>query len=363
MSDLAQLVKSTLDAEAERAPDAPQWSPSYSLARSAGSAGNGGHRSRSIWLYATGIAAVAASVIGVLVVAGRDPAPVDAPATAADPNPPVDEPAPVVESLPAVWAPPGEEFPLEDLGPVESVGGDAVALAELTRQIGVVDHPPLTVYSSIGYVGEQSLVEWRCLSSGGGAGCSPVGFAGPDLSVTSSIDNRAAEFDLWTWSNVPNDSAYVVYGDGPDARWQAPVSGVAAFPNVDWFDSVAVAYDSAGVEVGRVDPSIVAASQDQYIDSQPLAADLEREQATEVVEVMNTAAMSCLTDAGATFGTGTVGRLGDGDADLDPDSVWAACVAAASSAVDEWMQANEIRFFDPTSESPEADEPFIDYGS
>ncbi len=345
MTNLDIRLKAALDAEAERAPIAPPWSaPRRTRPASAP------RRSHPGWIYAGGLVATVASVIGVLVVATRDTEPANAPADAS--------------SLPTspmpVWTPPGEHFPLEDLGPAERISTGTVALAELTRRIGVENHPALTAYSTIEYVGGASIEAWRCLASdGGGAGCAPVDLARPEIGVTSSVDNRIAEFDLWTWSNVPADAAYVVYGEGADdgKSWQVPVFGVAAFPNEDWFDSVAVAYSADGVEVGRVDPTVLELAQQSSPNSRPPAADLESLQLQEVAAVMNESARSCLIAAGADFGSGQIGRLGNGDA----DSIWAGCVGVAGTDVEAWLAANDIRFFDPATERPIADEPYIVY--
>ncbi|MEP6297655.1 MAG: hypothetical protein ABJ382_10015 [Ilumatobacter sp.] len=341
MSNLAYQVKAALEAEAERAPEAPPWSPTRRTQVMANESS-----SRSGWIYATGVAATAASVIGLLVLAVRDAPPVDDPATASNP-------------VASAWIPSGEQFRLDDLGPVESLEGESVTLSALSRRIGVEDHPALSIYTSIGYTGEASIVEWRCLESdGGGGGCASVDLPGPDIGVTSSIDNGIAGFDLWTWSNVPVDAAYVVYDDGDDARWQTPVFGVAAFPNVDGFESVAVAYNNEGVEVGRVDPVVLEAAQQPDPNSRPLTADLEQSQGAEVQELMNQTAIDCLTRHGATFGTESVGQLPGGDTNAS----WDECVSEAGTAVEEWPTANGISFFDPVTDSPEADEPYIKFG-
>lgn len=340
MNELTTELRAALAAEADRAPAPARWSPTH---RS--SPVGGDDRSRPAWVYTAGIAATAASVVGLLLIAGRETTPENTPATASTP-------------VPSMWAPPGAPFPLDDLGPVERIGGDSVALSSLTRRIGVENHPALTVYTSVGYVGGESIEEWRCLASdGGGAGCSPLDRTGPDIGVTSSIDNRLAEFDLWTWSNVPPDADYVVYVDGDDTRWQVPVAGVAAFPNSDWFDSVAVAYTDQGEVVARVDASVLESAQQENPATQPLVADLEASQAVAVGNVMTTTATECLEDAGAIFETASVGQLSS----EATDEVWSNCVLAAEVAVEEWLATNSIEFYDPTTVSPTADEPFIVY--
>lgn len=173
----------------------------------------------------------------------------------------------------------------------------------------------------------------RCLAEGGGAGCGPVDRPRFDLGVTSSVDNGAADYDLWTWSNVPPDATYVVYENGDATRWQRPVNGVAMFPNVHGFESVATAYTADGAEVVRIDAktqNLANAEESAAPAETRELAGLEQGQGEAIMGVMNDAMRSCLANAGAVFDGGEVGRLPAGG---DAESAWSSCVFATETAV------------------------------
>lgn len=325
MSTLESRVRAALEAEADRAPTPAPWSPTPQVAKSNSSSG-----SRSSWaIAATGVAATAVSIVGLLAIATRD-------------TTPSDNPAPASQPLKTVWAPPGEEFRLEDLGPAEYGGAGWVGLAPLTRLLGVPNHPDLSFTSGVGYFAGESIEEFRCIGSdGGGAVCYSPTRPGPAISVTSSVDNGIGEFDVWTWSNVPPHADYVVYAQDDATRWQAPILGVAAFPNRDGFNSAAVAYTNEGVEVARVDSDVLEVADQQQSDAWPIVADLDETQATEITEVMQTTAIDCLTTAGADFDNGLLGQLNSDDV----NDVWSDCVATSRTAVEDWLEDNGIQFY------------------
>ena len=112
-------------------------------------------------------------------------------------------------------------------------------------------HRKLVVLSELSYHGGpgRTALEMRCLAQGGSAGCGHATDVSPVIGVTASVDNRQADFDLWTWSNVPEGVGYVTYVDGDTRYWQRPVAGVVAFPNVEGDEQVAVAFDHGGAQV------------------------------------------------------------------------------------------------------------------
>ena len=74
----------------------------------------------------------------------------------------------------------------------------------------------------------------HCLSQlGGGAGCGPAtATSGPDSGRILSVANHVADYDLWTWTNLPAETAYVTYDAADQHLWQRPVAGTVAFPYV-----------------------------------------------------------------------------------------------------------------------------------
>lgn len=92
-----------------------------------------------------------------------------------------------------------------------------------------------------------------CTSENGSSGCRPEwNTSSWSTSITASVDNRFSTFDLRTVEGLPGDVAYVSYTGGEQQRWQRPVLGFAAFPNVDDGDQIVIAYDDTGNEVGRL---------------------------------------------------------------------------------------------------------------
>jgi hypothetical protein len=264
-----------------------------------------------IWV----IGAAAAAAIGVLVVTDdRD-----------------DRPGEVAPADAVPWTPDGVEFPLEDLGVPRSEPGLWVSVAGLTRALGVEGHPPLVVSTSLVYSGGPTAELQRCLFQAGSGGCAPEWTAAhPSVGITSSVDNTAADYDLWTWDNISPEAAYVTYVDRPEVRWQRPIAGVALFPDVAGDDEVVIAYDSEGVEVARVDAATLAAAE-RRLDGPPPPADISPAQSTQLSELTDISLEDCLIDHGAHIEQ--PGRVAVLPAGVDDVEAWSECVAAVKATV------------------------------
>ena len=114
MSNLADQVKAALEAEAARAPDLPPWrSPRLSSSLPS-------THTRRGWMYAAGVAATAASVVGLVVITTRETPPIQDSSTASNPLE-VDPATETTTEAPSVV--PGTTTVLEPPGPndIESV--------------------------------------------------------------------------------------------------------------------------------------------------------------------------------------------------------------------------------------------------
>jgi hypothetical protein len=338
MADLDTILGEALVEDAEWAPELPAtWSgPTVTMRVSARSPALRRRRLGGAILMSS----AAAATIGLVWVAdhGEDP------------------PGEVEPADTGGWTPPGVEFPLEDLGvPDSDVWSTTVA--GLARALGVEGHPPLVIATTLQYSGGATAELQRCLSERGSAGCAPEWVRDHfDIGVTSSVDNGVADYDLWTWANVPPDAAYVTYVDDPQVRWQRPVAGVAAFPNVDWFDSVAIAYTSNGTELARVDRAALDAA-DQRLEGPPPMADITRAQYQELTALTDTTLRDCLTDNGARLDA-NVAVLPAG---VDDVEVWDQCVATVKQIVAERIDAMNVAFYDPITERPTVSNPAFQF--
>jgi hypothetical protein len=152
------------------------------------------------------------------------------------------------------FRPVGTEVPLTQVAPVDpGVPVDPGSLVGLH----VIGHPTVTIYVTLDWQ-DGHVVEHRCTASDGGAGCSPAwNWAAPDLSATSTVDNRAGTFNLYTWANVPAGTAFVAWNSPSGPVWQRPVAGFVGLPFTSEIgDDRLVAYDAAGETIDAVDITV-----------------------------------------------------------------------------------------------------------
>lgn len=268
------------------------------------------------------------------------------------------------------WTPSGVEYPLRDLGPAIT-SSVRVTLAEVGHTIGVDDHPNLVVTEELWPItlpvdpdrqvsGPWELIgtsstRHRCVTSSGGGGCTPSWLSDerPDVSWSSSVDNGAADFDLWIWANVPDTVAFVSFTDHDDnVYWQRPIAHVAAFPvTASPRPGAAVTtYDDDGRTLSTMD----ALSDTDPDHPEPSASEpsmrLNVDQARTLNELNDRVLTDCLTTAGAEFDDpDRLGVLnGSGDADL----IWETCVQTTQVSV----EAIAEYFNSSTTVSPDPDD-------
>lgn len=152
------------------------------------------------------------------------------------------------------FQPEGTEVPLSEVTPPDP--GAPVQPGSLVG-LQVPGHPTISKYVTLSWQ-DGHVVEHRCTSSDGGAGCSPAwNWASPDLSWTSTVDNSAGAFNLYTWANVPNGTAFVSWNSPTGPVWQRPVAGFVGLPYTgETVDDRLVAYDAAGNVIDEVDTDI-----------------------------------------------------------------------------------------------------------
>jgi len=344
MNDLDTIIRNALLDDATRAPRLPEtWGGPATSFRDVGR-----RRSRQL-RYAALAGAAAVIIVALALLIGRSsvdrvsPAPaVDSvsPATAAD------------RVSPATgWQPPGTEFPSQDLGAPTAL--ESLTVSGLARTIRVAGQPDLTISTELTYAGGHTAELERCLSVGGGAGCTPEWNPAPlgSLGITSSVDNGVADDDLWTWQGVPTGAAYVVYGNSAEQRWQRPIAGVVVFPNQPGVDG-AVAYDINGHEVARIDAALAdAAAQGLRM---PELADISKDQFSQLQQLTATTLHDCLINDGATI----AGNVAD-----TTTNVWDRCVNQTKATVTDAVDALHPRFYDPSTERPTNSDPAMVYGS
>jgi hypothetical protein len=324
---LESIVGDALRADAMDAPElAEEWNdaPGMSTARTT--------RSTTRWVPALfGAAAAVLLVVALVVVAGQG-----------NKNAPVAAPA---------WSPPGTEFASTDLGPASTVY-QGPAVAALTRQIGIEGHPPQVISTSLIYDGGATATEQVCTSENGSAGCRPDWNTTPwSTSVTSSVDNGFASYDLWTIEGLPANTAFVSYVDGDLELWQRPIMSFAAFPNVPGEEQIVIAYSDNGTEIARFGAAQQAAT--AFTGPVPPQADLSTSEFADLSELTVTTLRVCLTTRGGTL---------DGDVatfppEVDQAAVWEQCVTEAQQAVGDAVHELNPRFYDPATERPQNDDP------
>jgi hypothetical protein len=265
------------------------------------------------------------------------------------------------------FVPAGVEYPLTDLGEPDH-GASGLTVAALARVTQVPGQPPIVSGPTLSYSGGASAeVQW-CTSSSGGAGCSPEWLVGvPWVGQTSSVDNLHADFDVWTWSNVPAEAAFVTFTQSDSRLWQRPVHGMVQFrvtkatqPGVAGVPVQAVALDAAGNELQRADDQTVYEAGMKV--TAPPQADLTAAQGVAIVELTDRTIRTCLSQVGATYSDyGTVAFL---PASTNVQLVWNTCVAETKATVAAAVKEINPRYYDPSKgERPLVDDPmqkFVD---
>lgn len=246
-------------------------------------------------------------------------------------------------SAPTPWLPEGTEFPSVDLGPATEVP-NGPAVQDLTRSIGIDGHPPQVVATSLQYLGNDTAVVSTCTSELGSSGCRPEWNPSTwSTSVTSSVDNGYADFDLWTIEGLPAEAAFVTYVDGDFELWQRPIRGFAAFPNVEGRSEVAVAYDANGKELER----FTADRQPGSIGQAPPLADLSDDDLNRLGKLTDDEMRTCLLANGAVVNEGDVAMFVE---QVDQIAIWNQCVGAVKDTVRDAVTVTASRFDDPSSD-------------
>jgi hypothetical protein len=331
---LDKIVGEALRAHAAQAPElAPDWPGIDRMSTAPMQV----HRQRRFTLIASA-AAVALVVGGLTAVALTRNAEIT-PATA-----------------PTTWVPDGTEFPLTDLGPATAVF-DGPAAEALTRQIGVPGHPPQIITTSLTYDGTNTATEQFCTWEQGGGGCRMEwGNISWSTSQTSSIDNKVADYDLWTVEGLPAEAAFVSYDDGDQHLWQRPIAGFAAFPNVEGNSEIVIAYNQLGDELGRYGIAENAATVRDVVP--PRQADVSKAEYSQLLDTTANSMSTCLTANGGTINAGNVATFAD---DVDQIAVWNDCVATVKEQVTDAVNQIGPRYFDPATERPENPDPATVY--
>jgi hypothetical protein len=348
--DTEVLIRQALESDANRAPiGSRSWAgPSYSTTTAVA-------RRHKVWMYGS-LAVAATLAIGVIATYRMDRG---------------------TENQAAGFQPSGTEYPLTDLGEPTD-GAFELTLASLSGMTQVPGQPPIASGPAITYQGGATAELMYCESSGGGGGCSPEWMATvPNIGITSSVDNRVADFDVWIWANVPANAASVQFTQGDVELWQRPIRGMVQFP-YSWLthdpapdatDQVdytalpynAIAYDINGVKVGEANQAAIDLANSQVVPPLNLYADITSAQGETISALTDSTLRECLRRAGATFSPdGTVATLPDG---ADDQTVWKTCVGETKAAVAAAIAAINPRFYDGLKgERPLVADPMFKWG-
>jgi hypothetical protein len=260
------------------------------------------------------------------------------------------------------FTPAGVEYPLTDLGE-PTYGAFGLTVAALARVTQVPGQPRIVSGPALNYSGGATAELQWCDASSGGAGCTPDWLASvPRVGQTSSVDNRHADFDVWTWSNVPTEAAFVTFSQGDSRLWQRPVHGIVQFPVVPGQSGLPsaheeiVALDSAGNELVRADTRSVYEASTRVTNPSPQLADITATQGAAMFKLTDTTLRTCLSKARATYSDyGTVAFLPQ---EADAQSVWNACVTETKAVVSAALKEINLRYYDPSKgERPMVDDP------
>jgi hypothetical protein len=230
----------------------------------------------------------------------------------------------------------------------------------------------------VNYMGGDGAEVWWNESSRGGGGSAPDWMIGvPITSISSSIDNRVADFDVWSWTNVPASAAYVVFTQGDVQLWQRPIRGVVQFPyawlthnNVGNAEPAqpgaaepyeAMAFDAAGTRVGDASQAAIDTASAGVSEPDQRWADITTAQMETLTTLNDTTARDCLTRSGATFSPDhMVATLPEG---VDNAAVWSACVEETKSAVAAAVAEINPRYYDGSiGERPLVADPPLQWG-
>ncbi len=208
----------------------------------------------------------------------------------------------------AAWQPAGVEYPLGDLGPATS--SHYITVDGLSWAIQIPGQPVLTIVRTIQYFFGATAEEQLCEDFAGGAGCAPDYTWGkqPDISVSSSVDNRVADEDIWMWNVLPQGTTFVEYVDGDTHMWQRPIAGFSAFPDVKGRSEVATAYAVDGTVLGRAGSGIPQDAQNEAGGITQVRADIDRSQSEELTQLTSTTMHDCLTQSGRDSGSRSMSR-------------------------------------------------------
>lgn len=332
MTDLDVILHDALVTDAARAPHLPdEWvGPTTATVVPIDR-----HRRSPLLPIVGGIAAASLLVAGLaLLTRPRDVTPA------------ASEPAPPTTTI--GWIPEGEEFPLVDLGPASEVP-DGPVVAALTRRLQAADLAPVIMTTSLAYDGAETAHLNRCLwmSERGGGSCVPEW--NPSEWVDGSTDGE--ESDLWVFSGLPENAAFVTFVHDGDQRWQRPVSRTVVMPGeIDGVEFTAL--DAEGEVVMRFDRAAQVAEQARIAESitPPLMADISQETYEQLQGVVRTSLEECLVGLGGSIDDG-VATFADG---IDQPAMWDLCVPVAKGAVEAVLTGLTPRFFDPAAgERPE----------
>ncbi len=336
MNDLDTILHAALSADAEHAPQLPdEWVGPTTAVVVPLAPRPGTRRAMAV----VGAVAATAAAVGGLALVAR----------------PVATPAPAASTAPAppAWQPPGDEFPVIDLGAgTQSALGPTVAA--MTRSVGVEGHPPIQLTTSLTYQGGVTADLVVCAAEEYSSGCrdgSPQSAVTWSIYVTSSVENKVSlTTDLWVLEGVAPGTAFISYIDGDVRLWQRPIAGLVVFPDVAGRDEVAIAHDAVGTELARY----TLADLGPIVETVevPPQADLTVAEFDAISDLTRDSMADCLAAAGGTSTTGEVYHFAE---DVDQLAVWADCVATTQSAIADAIAEIGPQFFDPLTQTPLAE--------
>jgi hypothetical protein len=207
-----------------------------------------------------------------------------------------------------------------------------VAKPGSAHAFSVEGHPPVLLWTTLmPNLQTGDVEEWQCVGEAFGSGCGSVSIPA-QFGQTSSIDNRVATDDLFTWSNLPPEVDTVRYDDGVTQLWQRPVAGLAIFRvDPDHSHPDITAYDAAGAALpysfwGQNPPLTPAAE----TTVEPATPAVFAQLIGELQTLAQSSLHDCLTTNGATWPIANVPTFAD---DVDPLAIWNSCVVEVQSIV------------------------------
>jgi hypothetical protein len=235
-------------------------------------------------------------------------------------------------AAPLLVVPPGEERPLKEVATDAEIAITFLAKPGSVHTFSESGHPDILLWTTVQLDFQTGNVEeWQCVSEQGSSGCGSVSIPA-QFGQTSSIDNGYATDDLFTWSNLPPEVAYVRYDDGDQMLWQRPIAGLSIFHvDPDHPHPDIGAYDSAGVLLpysfwGDNSPPSTTTDPGGSVNVQPI----DPAAWDELNNLARSSVHDCLADNGANFDSPNVPMF---DADEAAAPIWSMCVAKARSEV------------------------------